>query len=269
MCLWDLGPFMTPFKTHPLLDSGAISHGFFGRKGGVSNGQFESLNTGQGSKDTPENVFENRRRVAETIGTIEPRLLSNYQVHSAEVLIVDGPWGSKRPEADGLVTKTPGLALSALGADCGPVLFHDDQAGVIGACHAGWGGALKGITTSTVRAMESIGASRESITAVLGPCISQPNYEVGHDFRDSFVAENESYDRFFKLGPPKEAGERRPHFDLKRFILARLREQGVTRIDCLADCTYGKQADYFSYRYNTRQGTQGYGRNISVIMLKE
>jgi len=225
---------MTPFKTHPLLDSGAISHGFFGRKGGVSNGQFESLNTGQGSKDTPENVFENRRRVAETIGTIEPRLLSNYQVHSAEVLIVDGPWGSKRPEADGLVTKTPGLALSALG-----------------------------------RAMESIGASRESITAVLGPCISQPNYEVGHDFRDSFVAENESYDRFFKLGPPKEAGERRPHFDLKRFILARLREQGVTRIDCLADCTYGKQADYFSYRYNTRQGTQGYGRNISVIMLKE
>jgi len=227
------------------------------------------LNAGQGSEDEPESVFENRRLVAETLGVLEPRLLSNYQVHSAEVVIVDGPWDGARPKADGLVTKTPGLALSALGADCGPVLFHDPVANIIAACHAGWGGALKGITSSTVKAMESLGAKRENIAAVLGPCISGKNYEVGHDFRDSFVAENESYDRFFELGPAKATGERKPHFDLKRFILARLRAEGVTRIDCLDECTYGEPDAYFSYRYNTHQGVQGYGRNISAIMLKE
>jgi len=260
---------MKPFKTHDLLTHPTLSHGFFGRNGGVSTGQFASLNTGLGSEDEPELVFENRRRVAEAIGTSEPRLLSNYQIHSAEVVIVDAPWTGVRPKADGLVTKTPGLALSALGADCGPVLFHDPEAQIIGACHAGWGGALKGITTSIIRTMESIGAKRENIKAVLGPCISQTNYEVGHDFRDSFVAENESYDRFFELGPMKEGEERKPHFDLKRFILARLRAEGVTRIDCLPDCTYGEPEAYFSYRYNTHQGVSGYGRNISAIMLKQ
>ncbi len=260
---------MTWFKTHHLLDLPGISHGFFGRKGGVSDNQFASLNTGQGSKDTPENVFENRRRVAEAIGTIEPRLLSNYQIHSAEVVIVDQPWSGERPKADGMVTKTKGLALSALGADCGPVLFYDPVEAIVGACHAGWGGALKGITTSTIRTMESLGSQRDNIIAVLGPCISQLNYEVGHDFRDSFVAEQESYDRFFQLGPEKNKGERKPHFNLKRFILARIRNEGVTQIDALPDCTYGNPDGYFSYRYNTHQGVEGYGRNISAIMLKE
>ncbi len=260
---------MPPFKTHKLLEHPSVSHGFFGRRGGVSTGQFSTLNTGQGSEDEPENVFENRRRVAEALGVLEPRLLSNYQIHSAEVVIVDGPWDRTRPKADGLVTKMPGLALSALGADCGPVLFHDPVENIIGACHAGWGGALKGVTTSTVKAMESLGAKRDNIRAVLGPCISGRNYEVGHDFRDSFVAENESYDRFFELGPDKQSGDRKPHFDLKRFILARLRAEGVTRIDCLEDCTYGDPEAYFSYRYNTHQGVKGYGRNISAIMLKE
>jgi len=258
-----------PFKSHDLLDHPQISHGFFGRLGGVSKEQFASLNTGQGSEDEPESVFENRRRVAETLGTTEPRLISNYQIHSSEVVIVDGHWDHRRAKADGMVTKTPGLALSALGADCGPVLFHDPNARIIAACHAGWGGALNGITTSTIRAMESLGSKRANITAVLGPCISQPNYEVGHDFRDSFVAENEAYDRFFELGPMKDDGERKPHFDLKRFILARLRDEGVTRIDAIPDCTYGLPDQYFSYRYNTHQGVNGYGRNISTIMLKE
>ena len=267
--LSGLDILMTPFKTHSLLNHPDIAHGFFGRKGGVSQGQFASLNTGQGSDDTPENVFENRRRVAETLGTIEPNLMSNYQIHSAEIVIVDGPWTGVRSKADGLVTKTKGLALSALGADCGPILFHDPNKNIIGACHAGWGGALKGITTSTIRAMESLGSNRADIIAVLGPCISQPNYEVGHDFRDTFVAEDESYDRFFKLGPEKEQGERQPHFDLKRFILARIRSEGVTRIDALPDCTYGKPETYFSYRYNTHQQVEGYGRNISAIMLKD
>ena len=260
---------MVPFKTHELLTHSSIAHGFFGRQGGVSAGQFASLNTGQGSEDEPENVFENRRRVAETLGTTEPNLISNYQIHSANVIVVDRPWEYDRPKADGMITKTPGIALSALGADCGPVLFHDPKEHIIAACHAGWGGALKGITTSTIRAMENLGSQRENIRAVLGPCISQSNYEVGHDFRDSFVAENEAYDRFFELGPEKENGERKPHFDLKRFILARIRAQGVTRIAALTDCTYGASDEYFSYRYNTHQGVRGYGRNISAIMLKE
>lgn len=263
---------MVHFKTHALLDHSEVSHGFFGRLGGVSMNQFASLNTGLGSEDKPENVFENRRRVAESLGTSEPHLISNYQIHSAEVIILDRPADAAkldRTKADGMVTKTPGLALSALGADCGPVLFHDPVQKIIAACHAGWGGALKGITTSTIRAMESLGSQRGDIIAVLGPCISQTNYEVGHDFRDSFVAENETFDRFFKLGPEKENDERKPHFDLKRFILARLRDEGVSRIDCLSDCTYGAPDQYFSYRYNTHQGINGYGRNISAIMLKE
>ena len=261
---------MVPFKTHPLLDHPDISHGFFGRKGGVSKGQFNSLNTGQGSDDAPENVFENRRRVAQTLGARETGLISNHQIHSSDVIIIEqARRDGTRAKADGLVTKTKGIALSALGADCGPVLFHDPEAGIIGACHAGWGGALKGITTSTIRAMESLGSNRGDIRAVLGPCISQDNYEVGHDFRDTFAAENESFDRFFKLGPQKQDGERKPHFDLKRFILARLRDEGVTRIDALSDCTYGQPEEYFSYRYNTHQGVMHYGRNISAIMLKE
>ena len=267
---------MIEFKTHNLLDRPEISHGFFGRKGGVSTGQFGSLNAGQGSEDRPENVKENRSRIARALGTTHDRLLSNYQIHSSDVVIIDGPRaaGEERPKADGMVTARTGIALSALGADCGPVLFFDPKASVIGACHAGWGGALKGITTSTIKAMESLGAQREHIIAVLGPCISQDNYEVGHDFRDTFVAENESYDRFFKLGPEKSNPgkpnhERRPHFDLKRFILARIRDEGVTQIDALPDCTYGDPENYFSYRYNTHQGVEGYGRNISAIMLKE
>ncbi len=252
-----------PFKTHKLLQHDGIAHGFFGRQGGVSKGQYESLNLGQGSQDSADNVTENRARVAKALGTSEPKLLSLSQIHSTEVLIVDAPFTGTPPKADGLVTKTPGLAISALAADCGPVLFCDPQAQIIGACHAGWRGALAGVTTETIRAMESLGASRKSIHAVLGPCISQDSYEVGHDYRDTFVAENEAYDRFFKLGP-----NRKPHFDLKRFILAKLRKDGLTHMDALPDCTYAQPEAYFSYRYNTHHNLGDYGRNISAIMLK-
>ena len=262
-----------PFKTHDLLNSGSINHGFFGRQGGVSQNQYEGLNVGAGSDDSLDNVKANRALVAGALGTSETCLLSLSQVHSADVLIVDAPFSEplsgELPKADGVVTKTPGLAISALSADCGPVLFHDPEAGVIGACHAGWRGALSGVTTSTIRAMETIGATRETIRAVLGPCISQDNYEVGHDFRDSFVAEDETYDRFFRLGSPLNPNSDKPHFDLKRFILARLREEGVERIDALPDCTYGQPEAYFSHRYNTHQGVADYGRNISVIILTE
>jgi len=252
-----------PFKTHKLLTHNNIAHGFFGRQGGVSQAQYESLNVGQGSKDLSENITENRNRVAAMLGTSEPDLLSLSQIHSTEVLIIDAPFKSELPKADGLVTKTPGLAISALAADCGPVLFCDPKFHIIGACHAGWRGALSGVTTETIRAMESLGASRENIHAVLGPCISQDSYEVGHDYRDTFVAENEAHDRFFRLGP-----NRKPHFDLKRFILAKLRKDGVSKIDALPDCTYAQPKDYFSYRYNTHKEIGDYGRNISAIMLK-
>lgn len=253
-----------PFKTHDLLLHRGIAHGFFGRQGGVSKDQYTSLNVGQGSQDLPENITENRARVAKALGAPEPNLLSLSQIHSTEVLIMDAPFSGIPPNADGLVTKTPNLAISALAADCGPVLFCDPVARIIGACHAGWRGALSGITTETLRAMESLGATRENIRAVLGPCISQDSYEVGHDYRDTFVAENEAYDRFFRLGP-----NQKPHFDLKRFILAKLRKDGVTQIDALPDCTYAQPEAYFSYRYNTHKGLGDYGRNISVIMLTE
>ena len=252
-----------PSRSHELLNHERITHGFFGRRGGVSTGQYESLNVGAGSQDSPTNITENRARVAQSLGTTEPKLLSLSQIHSTEVLIVDAPFSGTPPKADGLVTKTPGLAISALSADCGPVLFYDPKSHIIGACHAGWRGALAGVTTETIRAMESLGAARENIHAVLGPCISQDSYEVGHEFRDTFAAENEAHDRFFKLGP-----NRKPHFDLKRFILAKLRKDGLTKIDALPDCTYAQPDDYFSYRYNTHNGISDYGRNISAIMLK-
>jgi len=252
-----------PFKTHDLLSHEGVTHGFFGRQGGVSEGQYESLNVGQGSQDSAKNVIENRSRVAKALDTAEPKLLSLSQIHSTEVLIVDAPFTGTPPRADGLVTKTPGLAISALAADCGPVLFCDPDAQIIGACHAGWRGALAGVTTQTICTMESHGATRANIRAVLGPCISQSSYEVGHDYRDTFVAENEAHDRFFKLGP-----NRKQHFDLKRFILAKLRKEGLSHIDALPDCTYAQPEDYFSYRYNTHKGIGDYGRNISAIMLK-
>ena len=258
-----------PFKTHALLTHNGVAHGYFGRQGGVSHNQYESLNVGAGSDDDPENIQANRALVAGALGTSSGCLMSLSQIHSADVLIIDAPFtdpiSGALPEADGFVTKTAGLAISALSADCGPVLFCDPEAKVIGACHAGWKGALSGITTETIRAMETIGASRENIRAVLGPCISQPNYEVGHEFRDSFVAEYETYDRFFKLNTESD----KPHFDLKRFILAKLRDEGLTRIAALPDCTYGQPEAYFSYRYNTHQGVKGYGRNISAIILTE
>jgi len=266
-----------PFKTHKLLESSGLRHGFFSRQGGVSRGTYESLNAGRGSNDNPDHIIENRKRIAASLTSKTTPLLSLWQCHSTDVLIVDAPLGTARPKADGLVTQTPGLALSVLAADCGPVLFHDPVSGTIGACHAGWRGALAGITDQTINAMESLGANRPDIRAVLGPCISQSAYEVGPKFRDSFCAEDERYDRFFTLNPQHKAtfpsqistGIDRPHFDLKGFITAKLRHAGVTRIDALADCTYSQPERYFSYRYNTHHNVDDYGRNISAIILTE
>jgi len=260
---------LSPYKTHKLLEYPEIRHGFFGRLGGVSQSPYDSLNAGSGSDDKAEHVLENRSRIAQSMGTTVDQLISNHQIHSAKAITITRPLSGQRVKADGMVTREPGIALSALGADCGPILFFDPDVKVIGACHAGWGGALKGIIGSTVEAMIKLDARVESIKAVLGPCISQENYEVGPDFRDMFVAEDERYDRFFKLGPFKDSGNRRPHFDLKRFILFRLREAGLSDIDALPDCTYGDPQSYFSYRYNTHAGITDYGRNISTIILNE
>ncbi len=262
-----------PFKTHKSLITQGISHGFFGREGGVSKGQYSSLNAGQGSADDPQAVCENRARIAAALDATmgAKHLLSLHQIHSREVLVIDRPF-TTIPKADGMVTTQRGIALSALSADCGPVLLADSKAGVIGACHAGWRGALSGITDATIEAMVEQGAKRENITAVLGPCISQDNYEVGDEFRDNFIAENEIYDRFFTLGPKKENpkkqnGTRQPHFDLKAFILHRLRRAGVEHCAALPDCTYAQPEAYFSYRYNCHNQISDYGRNISAIML--
>lgn len=260
-----------PFKTHRLLDLDGVSHGFFGRRGGVSEtrvgGNYASLNTGKGSDDSPDAVSQNRARVANAIGAKPSHLLSLHQYHSTDVVTVTQPF-EQNPKADGQVTQVPNLALSALGADCGPILFADPKSGTIGACHAGWRGAVAGIADATLSAMEALGAQRENIFAVLGPCISQENYEVGPEFESDLINLDSNFSKYLKnrIG---HSGESKAHFDLKAFILGRLQYAGLTQISALPDCTYGVPTEYFSYRYNTHQGLGDYGRNISVIMLTE
>ncbi|RKQ71237.1 hypothetical protein DES40_0550 [Litorimonas taeanensis] len=242
-------------KTHPLLKS---THGFFGRKGGVSQGVYESLNAGQRSDDKPENIVKNRHLIADALGA--DHLVSLSQIHSDRVeIITEAP--NEPLEADGLVTTVKGLAISALSADCGPILFEDVKNGVIGACHAGWRGALGGIIESTVAAMCETGADTTKIRAVLGPCISQPNYEVGETFKSEFIEIDDGYSQFF-INMDKNS----PHFDLPAFILSRLKASGIEHCTWTGDCTYADKETYFSYRRNTHENLSGYGRNISAII---
>ena len=253
-------------KFAPVFDGHhAISHGFFNNHGGVSKGIYQSLNTGQGSDDNPADVDENRRRVAGAIGTTGARLISCYQCHSTDVVIADKPWDiGTRPKADAIVTKTPGLAISALAADCAPVLFYDPNAQIIAAAHAGWRGALAGVTDKTIEAMLSIGANRAHIIAAVGPCISMKNYEVGPDFVAEFISANLGNSKFFTRGTSD-----RSYFDLKAYLVQRLTRAKIGAAIALPDCTYGQSDEFFSYRYNTHQKISGYGRNISVIMLNQ
>ncbi|SCZ09121.1 peptidoglycan editing factor PgeF [Microvirga guangxiensis] len=243
--------------------SSGIRHAFFTRQGGVSEGIYASLNGGIGSSDETERVKENRRRMAQALHVKPDALISVYQVHSPDAVLVEGPWGPERPKADAMVTKVPGLALAITTADCGPVLFADAESGVIGAAHAGWRGAVTGVLESTITAMENLGAQRSRIVAVLGPTISQKAYEVGPEFVQRFAEEAPGHERFFK------ASEKPDHamFDLPGFIGARLNAAGIGGFTDLGLCTYSDEERFFSYRRTTHRKEPDYGRLISAIAL--
>lgn len=236
-------------------------HGFFTRRGGASSGVFEGLNCGYGSSDQHDIVAINRNRVADTMGVAINHLIGVHQVHSADVITVTGPM-EVAPKADGLVTAQPGIALAILTADCQPVLFADETSGVIGAAHAGWKGALHGVLEATIRQMETLGADRANTVAVIGPTISQDNYEVGPEFRANFIAADTAFHRFFVEG----SGDRF-QFDLPGFGLDRLRSSGIRAASWTHHCTYGDKTRFFSYRRAVHRKQADYGRLIAAIRL--
>ncbi len=246
-----------------------LIHGFFTRKGGVSQGLYASLNCGPGSGDDAGHVRRNRARAAAVLGTPPDHLLSLHQTHSAKVVTVERPWkrpwaAGSAPEADALVTATPGLALGVLTADCVPVLLADPHARVIGAAHAGWKGALAGVLEATVEALIALGGRRHRIHAVIGPAISQAHYEVGPEFHAAFCTATPSNQRFFT---PGAAG--RFWFDLPAYVTARLAALGLASVEDLAQCTYAQPERFFSYRRACHRKDPDYGRNLSAIMLRE
>lgn len=241
-----------------------IRHAFFTRQGGVSDGLYASLNGGIGSDDAPERVAENRARMCAQLGLPPEALVSLYQVHSAEVVTVEQPFPlAQRPQADGMVTRVPGLALGIATADCGPILFADPENRVVGAAHAGWKGALTGVIEATIGAMERLGAARETIVAVLGPTISQASYEVGEDFVERFRGEAPGSEAYFAPG----ARTGHAQFDLPGFILARLQESGIGEAAILGLCTYADPDRFYSYRRTTHRRESDYGRLISAIAV--
>jgi len=257
---------MAMLQARSLAPLPGISHGFFTREGGVSDGVYESLNGGTGSEDAPAKVAENRALMAAAVGVRPERFLTCYQIHSPEVVVAETPWSQEqRPRADAIVTKTPGLAIGISTADCGPVLLADPKARVIGAAHAGWRGALTGVIEATIAAMERLGGKRSQIVAAAGPMIRQESYEVGQDLIDRFVAIESSNVRFFKpAGRPGHA-----MFDLAGFVLSRLRRCEVASAEDLGHCTYADPTQFYSYRRATHRGEPDYGRHINVIALDE
>lgn len=241
---------------------GDIAHGFFGRAGGVSSGIYQSLNTGLGTQDDLSNVAENRTRCREALGA--EHLLTLYQIHSADVVVVTDPWSGQGPRADGMATRLKGIALGVLAADCMPFLFVDAEAGVIGAAHAGWRGALAGVLEATVASMISIGARADAIAAAVGPCMRQENFEVALDVHQAFTAKYPYTEQFFADG---RAADKR-QFDLAGFGRSRLEAAGVGRLEDVGVCTVGNFDRYFSYRASRRGGEPDYGRNLSAIALR-
>ena len=254
---------MTPGS--PLLSAiPGLRHAFFSREGGVSGGIYASLNGGIGSSDDPANVAENRRRMAEQMGVAPERFLSVHQIHSPDAVVATGPWqGEARPRADAIVTRTEGLAIGVTAADCGPILLVDPNAGVVGAAHAGWKGALTGIVESTVAAMERLGAERSGIVAAIGPLIRQHSYEVGGEFVERFIeadAENAPY--FLPASRENHA-----MFDLAGFIRMRLENAGVLMIDDIGLDTYSDER-FYSYRRSVHRAEPDYGRHVHAIVLE-
>jgi len=255
-------PAPIPCERLDALSPGVV-HGFFTRQGGVSKGMFSTLNVGLGSSDEREHVLENRRLVTESLGAPSPFLATPHQTHSPDVAVVEQAWQTQaRPKADAVVTDRPGIVLGVLTADCGPVLLAEPQAGVVAAVHAGWRGAIAGVLENAIAAMERLGARRARITAVLGPTISQENYEVGPEFVERLTADDAANARFFRPSP----NEGHAMFDLPGYILSRLGAAGV-EASWTGQCTYGDEARFFSFRRKTHHGEPDYGRQISAIMI--
>lgn len=242
-----------------------IRHAFFTRRGGVSEGIYQSLNGGLGSRDALENTQENRVRMAQALGVTPSNLVSAFQIHSPDVILAERPWTrADAPRVDAIVTRVRGLAIGVTTADCGPVLFADEQAEVIGAAHAGWKGALTGVLEATVKAMENLGATRADIKAAIGPLIRQDSYEVGPEFVARFRDASSENIRFFA------PSSRHSHslFDLPGYITARLAAIGIAQIDDLKVCTYSDPERCFSYRRSVHRAEPDYGRHVNAIVLQ-
>jgi YfiH family protein len=239
-----------------------LPHGFLGRRGGVSTGELSGLNVGYGSADARGSIDHNRRlAIAAVLPSAE--LATVHQVHSAEAVYAERAWAlDERPHADAMVTDEPGLLLGILTADCAPVLFADEHAGVVGAAHAGWRGALAGVTDATISAMEQLGARRERISAAVGPCIGPQSYEVDHAFRERFVADDAGNARFFTDGVGGK-----PHFALEAYVVHRLLAAGLAEVEALRLDTYADEDRFYSYRRATHRGEADYGRQVSLIGL--
>ncbi len=245
-----------PFSSLP-----GLAHGFFGRQGGVSEGIYASLNCGPGSKDNPEHIAENRRRIAAHFDTDPEALVTLAQIHSAEVVCAHR--GLRGCEGDALITGQPGVILGVLAADCVPILLADATHRIIGAAHAGWKGALGNIMEATIAAMCKKGAKREAIQAAIGPCIAQASYEVSEDFLTPFLAKDPDNARFFQNGKPGKK-----HFDIRGYVALGLANAGIHRIDLLGNDTCAEADHFFSYRRATLRGEADYGRQVSCIMLR-
>ena len=252
---------MTPI-TFTALDHPTIRHGFFGRQGGVSGGEYASLNVGLGSGDNLDDVRENRKHVASSLGSAHGDMLTCYQIHSATCHIVTNMDDTKL-EGDALVTNTPGLVISVLTADCVPVLFADHTAGVIGAAHAGWKGALGGVIENTIQAMEQLGAQKSNIVAAIGPAIAQASYEVGSELKAQFCDADQMFADFFKVGKDDYHWQ----FDLPGLACERAHRLGIAKVEKLDYDTYANEERFFSFRRSTHATQSEYGRQCSAIML--
>lgn len=242
-----------------------VKHGFFTRQGGVSDGVYASLNTGRGSGDNQKQIGENRARVRRALGA--GALCSLAQIHSAKVVEVHMPWlPAEMPEADAMVTNRQGLALGILTADCAPVLFVDAKAGVIGAAHAGWKGAISGVVENTVKEMLKLGADIDNISAAIGPAIEQESYQVDSVFHASFISKDKHSERFFERDATSSSHY---NFDLKTYVLMQCQRAGLTDVETLPQNTYTEEDLFYSYRRTCHRKERDYGRQVSAIMLKD